>query len=175
MLNKYFPKSRDTWSWSRAAYSDVANIVKLAQDQFQGEVDHIFNIDPYYYAYKLESAIASQNYYKDSQLLMVAKNKDTKELMAYSWAHRGQRADYSLDEMAEAKFIHCDLSLTPRQRVTIVAQALHQMMIWAYQAKVPVLVSTSIRADQKAFLHLHEELGFTVRGSIAYLKLNEIS
>jgi len=37
-----------------------------------------------------------------------------------------------------------------------------------------VLISSTIRADQAGFLRLHEQAGFTIRGSIAYRKTQNV-
>ena len=79
---------------------------------------------------------------------------------------------YAHEELAEARFIHLDLTLSARKRITLTAQILQFWQAWCYACNIPVLVSTSIRTDQGAFMRLHQELGFTVRGSLAYLRIN---
>jgi hypothetical protein len=73
--------------------------------------------------------------------------------------------------MAEARMAHTDLSLTGGQRIHILVQMITYWETWAQALQIPVLVSTSIREEQGAFLKLHERLGFIVRGGIAYKRI----
>ena len=67
--------------------------------------------------------------------------------------------------------LHTDLTLSARQRLSIAVQALTFWQDWAFSLGIPVLVSTSIRQEQTAFMRLHEQLGFTLKGSIAYKRI----
>jgi hypothetical protein len=66
---------------------------------------------------------------------------------------------------------HVDLTLSGRQRIHILTQMIYYWETWAKACDIPVLVSSSIREDQSTFLKLHERLGFTVRGGIAYKRI----
>lgn len=167
----FSPSERDSWAWKAATIRDIPEIVLMAEQLFQSEIDKVFTPDRIFYAYNLELATVLQKYNRTQCLLTVARNKDSNKLMAYGWLGRGSFTQYSRDEMAEAKFAHCDLALPVRTRITLIAQLLEQWQAWCMLNSIPVLVSTSIREDQKAFLRLHEQLGFTIRGSIAYKRI----
>lgn len=169
----YTPSDRDTWNWSLATIRDIPEIVLMAEQLFQSEIDKVFTPDRIFYAYNIELALTGQKYNRSSCLLSVARHKETKKLMAYAWLGRGSYTQYSRDEMAEAKFAHCDLSLPVRTRITLVAQMLEQWEAWCRLHNIPVLVSTTIRADQTAFLRLHERMKYTIRGSIAYKRIKD--
>lgn len=171
MRNKYFPSDRDTWEWRYANLSDTDDIVKMAQSLFQVEIENIFTPDPKLFAYNVDIAITQQYHYQHLTQIMVARNKQTNKLMGWSWIGRGNTTTYAREEMAEARFVHTDLSLPAKTRICLVAQTLQHWIVWCYKYKIPVLVSTSIRQEQQAFLKLHQELGFILRGSIAYKKI----
>ena len=75
--------------------------------------------------------------------------------------------------MAVGEFIHLDLNLTVRRRITLVAQVLEQWISWAEINQIPVLCSTSIREEQEAFMRLHDQYGFQRTGSFAYRRIGE--
>lgn len=170
ILEKYSVTDRDLWTWDLAQLEDVHDIVTMAQGHFQGEIDKFFTPDPRLFAKHVASAIIKQMYSYYMEQLLVARNKTDRTLMAYSWLSRGAYTTYAREEMAEARFAHVDLTLPARQRITLVAQMLQQWSTWCEICGIPVLVSTSIRENQASFMRLHEEAGFTLRGSVAYLK-----
>ena len=158
------------WRW--ADVRDINAIVALAQQQFQGEIDTILTPDPALFAYNVDKAITQQRHTLDQTQLLVCYQDDT--LIAYSWIARGTYTDYSRDEIAEARFLHMDLKLSTRKRIELVQETLDHWRRWCCSINIPVLVSTSIRRDQTAFLRLHERMGFDIRGSIAYLRIKEM-
>jgi hypothetical protein len=170
-LEKYLPSDRDTWSWRIAQLSDVPDIVKMAQDHFQQEMEQIITPDPALFARNIGIAIITQMHQLTEEQVLVARDQTTDQLRAWSWISRGSYTTYSRDEMAEARFVHCDLNLPIRARLTLTAQVLHQWYLWCMTSSVPVLVSSSIRSDQSAFMRLHESAGFSVRGSLAYIRV----
>ena len=171
MLEKYLPSSRDTWSWRPATLSDVNAIVDMAESQFQPEITAVFTPDRRMLARHLAQAIIAQTYNNLEQQIIVARDRDTDALVAWAWLGRGGHTMYAPEEFAEAHFAHIDLTLSTRNRVTIMAQILQQWRLWCLIGGIPVLVSTSIREDQAGFMNLHRAAGFMVRGSFAYLKV----
>ena len=170
-LEKYTPSERDTWTWYLANLEDVQDIVKLASGNFQHEVDAYMKVDLPLFARNLAQTCIKQAYNLYDEQLLVARNKTTNALIGWAWAGRGSYTSYSLDEMAEAKFIHMDMTLPTRTRVTLLAQAVQFWYNWALSCGCPILVSTTIRGDQQAFLHLHQQAGFELKGSIGYLRI----
>lgn len=165
---KYNPET-SPWAWTLASRSDIRDIVEMARTHFQLEIDNIFTPDAEYYAYNLDKAITDQLHYQTKKQLIVARDNTTGALLAYAWIGRGSQTMYAQEEVAEAYFLHIDLDLSARQRIALAAQALTHWITWAKACDIPVLVSTSIRSEQTAFMRLHEQMGFSVRGSMAYL------
>jgi len=148
-LEKFLPSARDTWTWQLADYPDVVDIVNMAESQFQKEIEIYMQPDRDLFSRNLVVSIAKQNYSPYDEQLTVARDNTSHELIAWAWVGRGSYTTYSKNEMAEGKFAHMDLELS----------------------FLPILVSTSIREDQKGFMNLHQAAGFIVRGSIGYLKI----
>jgi len=172
-LEKYLPSERDTWCWRLATMSDVPDIVQMAQDHFQLEMEQIIQPDPQLFARNIAIAIVTQMHQLTEEQVLVARDRTSDQLRAWSWISRGSYTTYSRDEMAEARFVHCDLNQPVRARIAQTAQVLHQWYLWCMTAGIPVLVSTSIRSDQATFMRLHEQAGFSVRGSMAYIRVTE--
>jgi len=170
-LEKFLPSARDTWTWQLADYPDVVDIVNMAESQFQKEIEIYMQPDRDLFSRNLVVSIAKQNYSPYDEQLTVARDNTSHELIAWAWVGRGSYTTYSKNEMAEGKFAHMDLELPVRTRITLLAQILYQWYRWCQICKVPILVSTSIREDQKGFMNLHQAAGFIVRGSIGYLKI----
>jgi len=170
-LEKYLPSDRDTWQWRTAQLSDVPAVVAMAQDHFQQEMEQIIQPDPQLFARNIGIAVITQMHSLTQEQVLVARDRASEELRAWSWISRGSYTTYSRDEMAEARFVHCDLNQPVRARLTQTAQVLQQWYLWCMTAGVPVLVSSSIRSDQAAFMRLHQDAGFSVRGSMAYIRV----
>lgn len=173
ILEKYSHSERDAWVWSIATMEDVADIVAMAEQHFQTEIDQWFTPNPALYARNVATAIIKQMYNIFHEQLIVAKDRTTGQLYAYTWVSRGAYVNYATEEMAEVRFAHCDMTLSTRQRVRLIAQMIQHWHLWAKRCRIPVVVSCSIREDQRAFMHLHTEAGFTLRGSIGYLKVEQ--
>jgi len=173
LYQKYQPQPDDAWQWDYAQYPDVEDMYTMAKQHFEREMDSLLTINDASYRYALDIATSHQRHNLALEQILVCRDKTTNQLLAYSWISRGHRAPYSLDEMAEGKMAHTDLTLPSRQRIHILVQMISYWEIWARSLGIPVLVSTSIREEQATFLRLHERLGFTVRGGIAYKRLTQ--
>ena len=171
ILEKFLPSERDSWTWSLARIPDVPEIVHLAQSQFQTEVDNIFTCDPMIYSKNVSLAVVRQSFNTSDCQIIIARDRQSQKLLAYAWLNRGCYMPYAREECAEAAFLHMDLSLPLRTRVSLMAQILQQWHLWCQILQIPVLVSTTIRSDQIGFLRLHEAAGFSVRGSYAFMKV----
>jgi hypothetical protein len=112
--------------------------------------------------------VVDQQYELKNQQIIVARNNVTKKLMAWAWLVRGNYAVYSATESAEARFAHVALDLPTSTRIKLLAQTIQQWILWCHIHAIPVLISSSIREDQTAFMKLHERFGFIIRGSVAY-------
>jgi hypothetical protein len=158
------------YQWQRAQGTDVADIVRMAQDHFESEADTVWRTDPHTYAYNVAMTVVSQMYNPMDALLMVARDTENR-LIAYVWVARGERAVWSSDEMVVVRIAHVDLGLPTKQRVRLVQDMIGLWETWAVGIGVPVICSTTMRGDQTGFMRIHERMGYQIRGSIAYKRL----
>ena len=161
-----------TWSWESTTGADVPHMVRMAQDHFQTEIDLIFTPDPIAYARNLTLATVAQFYNPAAELLKVAKEQHTGRILAYTWACRGEKTAWSDQEMVFAKMAHVDLRLPVRQRLRLVTGMILEWETWARACGVDIVCSTTMRRDQQGFLDLHRRLGYDVRGSYCYKRLD---
>lgn len=161
---------RIDYTWAPAAGPDVANIVKMAQDYFESEIDQIFTPDPIAYSRNVMVAVVQQFYAPLTQLVSVAKTQQN-DLIAYTWAERNQRAPWSDDEMTVVKMAHVDMTLSARDRIRLVNDMIDMWEAWSLLCGVHVVCSTTMRGDQAAFLRLHQRRGYDVRGSYCYKRI----
>jgi len=171
--DKFLPRDSDIWAWHLATESDVADIVEMAQSFYQAEIEDLFVPRPDVMAYSLHRGLVEQNYSLAREQIIVARDKTTKELLAWAWCKRGIYLPYAVEEVAEAAFAHVKLTLPQRTRITMLAQTIQQWVLWCHLHSIPVLISSSIRAEQTAFMRLHETFGFRVNGSLAYKRINK--
>lgn len=169
--DRYLPNERDTWTWTLArTQDDVTDIVNLAQGFYENEVNDIFTIDPAILRRHVDIAVTEQKYQLNRQQLILARDKTTGKMLAWAWLDRGHYTPYAPEEMADARFAHVDLTLSERTRITLCAQIIQQWILWCNIHSIPVLISSSIREEQMAFLKLHERFGFKRHGSVCYFK-----
>lgn len=159
------------YNWQPATGVDVPDIVRMAEQHFQTEIDAIFKPEPVTYSRNVTLAVVNQFYLPMTELISVARDDDNR-LLAYTWAKRGERAAWSDDEMIVVRMAHLDLNLTSRQRVQLIIDMMKLWEGFAQFAQVPIICSTTMRNDQTAFLKLHAKNGYDVRGSYAYKKLS---
>jgi len=170
-MDKYKISPNDTWTWSKAGHLDVEDILDLVAANYELELDAILVPNRPRMAYHLHKSILQQIFEQHQVLITQARDKTTNKLLAWAWLERGKYTVYAVEELATAEFIHVDLTATARQRITLIAQVLEQWIEWCKVWHIPVLTSSSIRDDQRAFMRLHEQFGFLVRGSIAYKRI----
>lgn len=170
-MSKYTHTEQDAWRWRRAIHTDVEQIVALADQHFAAEITEVFEKSTTRLAYYLHSAILNMHYGLNQHLITVAVIDD--RVVAWAWIERGKYQVYANEEMAVAEFAHVDLSLSTRTRMCLVAQTIESWILWCELNHIPVLCSTSIREDQAGFMRLHDQFGFTRRGSFAYRKIGD--
>lgn len=159
------------YNWTFAHLTDVDDIVKMAEQHFQTEIDLIFKPEPPVYARNLAYAVLNQTYFPGSELLTVARD-DNKRLLAYNWAKSGDRAFWSDDYMINVRMVHLDLALPTRTRIKLIKDMMEHWEELAKLSRNPIICSTTMRHSQDAFLKLHERAGYSVRGSYAYKKIS---
>lgn len=160
------------WQWYLALPKHVESMVDLANAIYSQEIDQILIKNPTRYSYHLHRAVLNQTF-NPSQLLLTVAEDINHKVIAYSWLERGKFTPYSDQEMAVAEILHVDLGLPVRQRMALCAQSMQQWITWCEVNQIPVLTSSSIRADQIGFMRLHQRFGFQVRGSIAYKRIGD--
>jgi hypothetical protein len=159
------------WTWQATTGADVPDIVRMAQDHFETEIDLIFTPDPIAYSRNLTLATVRQFFNPGTELVRVAREVGSDRLLAYTWAIRGDRAPWSDDEMVAVRMAHVDLALPVRQRLRLVTDMVVLWEVWARECGVPVVCSTTMRRDQGGFLEIHRKLGYDIRGSYAYKRV----
>lgn len=164
-----YDPDKDPWTWRMADPSDLTDLVDLTETFFQHEIDQIYTPDRAYYTYKLGQAIWSQTNLQGQELITVARNTD--QVLAYGWATSTIECLWSRERTVEARIVHIRPEITARQRVRLCSQIIQHWQRWAQIIQAQIIVSSTIRSDQAAFLRLHEQQGFIRRGSIAYKKL----
>lgn len=148
----------------------MPDIVNMAQQHFESEIDQIFTPDPIAYSRNITVAVVQQFYAPLTQLVSVARTPHN-QLVAYTWAQRGERAAWSDNEMVVVKMAHMDMSMSARTRVGLVTDMINLWEQWALLCQVPIVCSTTMRGDQAAFLKIHQRAGYDVRGSFCYKRI----
>jgi hypothetical protein len=169
---QYAHTASDAWRWRSPTGADTQDIVDLALVCFGSETDTFFQNDPVEYGRNVMLATVNQFYNPLTELLCVAHEGDV--LMGYTWAVRGQYSAWSREEMVTIRMAHVRLDLPPRQRIQLLAQMIQMWEVWAKACRINIIFSSTIRESQDPFLRLHERAGYTVRGSCAYKRLNQI-
>lgn len=170
-MNRLAYTDTDAWQWRPAEYADVEAILDLVDQNYSHEITGILTPNRPRMAYHLNKAILQQTFEPHTCLLTVAVDRHSNILRAWTWLERGKWTVYASEEMAVAEFVHVDLALSVRDRIRLCYQTLELWIKWCKILNIPVLCSTTIRDDQQAFMRLHQQAGFAVRGSFAYLRI----
>lgn len=160
------------YSWRLSEIADTNDIVAMAQQHFEGEIDSIFTPEVPTMLRNVTFAIMNQIYYPGSEMITVCREEGSNRLLAYTWAKSNDRACWSDDNMICVRMAHVDLALPARLRVRLVRDMMsHWERLAAYSGN-NIICSTTMRHEQDGFLKLHERNGYSVRGSYAYKKLD---
>jgi len=170
-MNNLTYKDTNPWTWTKAEHTDVNAILDLVQANYESEIVDILTPNRPRMAYHLHKGIMDQIFKAESNLITVAKDKTSNEVIAWAWLERGKFTVYADEEMAVAEFAHVKLDLSTRIKMQLVAQILEQWIAYATMYAIPVLCSTTIREDQAGFMRLHDQFGFSRRGSFAYKRI----
>ena len=159
------------WTWYNAGGPDVNDIVAMARKHFETEIDSVFTPDPIAYSRNLTLAAVNQFYRPSTELLKVCRDSDH-QLLGYVWAYRSA-APWSDDAMCAIRMVHVDLELTTRDRVQMIREMIMQWELWCVESDIPVVCSTTMRGDQEGFMHIHQRMGYDIRGSYAYKRIKK--
>jgi len=157
------------WTWAAATGMDVPAIKDIAESWFQREIETIFRPDPIAYMRNITTAVVNQYYSPGSELILVARTDQN--IVGYLWVKRNQRAPWSDEEMAMVQMVHVDMTLTARDRVRMIREMISAWESWCENFGVGIVCSTTMRGDQGAFLRIHQQCGYDVRGSYCYKRL----
>ena len=171
------------WSLAHPLH-DVEDIVELADSNFGTEADGILNKSKAVFRHRLTVACTEQLFNKGREFIAVCREPQAgyfdgedlivpDKLLGFCWFDRGGYTTYSNEEISNAKFHHIDLGLPVRTRVRLVNQMIDQHILWAHTWGIPVVCSTSIRAEHDGFMKIHKKRGFTVNGSYAWIRTEE--
>lgn len=151
---------------------DVDYIVEMAQNHFQRDIESVLKPDPDLFRHCVTMTSTNQLFDKRKEFLAVAKN-DPYSILGFCWFDRGGYTTYSREEISNAKFHHCDLTLPVRTRYKLINEMIDQHVLWANICGVPIICSTSIRGEHDGFMRMHEKRGFKVAGSYAWARTEE--
>lgn len=164
------------WSLANPLH-DVDDIVEMADSFFGHEADGIVTRSRAVFRHRVTVACTEQLFNKSREFIAVCRqiplvdlNDGNTKLLGFCWFDRGGYTTYSNEEISNAKFHHLDLSLPVRNRVRLVNEMIDQHILWAHTWGVPIVCSTSIRAEHDGFMKIHAKRGFTVNGSYAWIR-----
>jgi hypothetical protein len=171
------------WSLAHPLH-DVEDIVEMADSLFGHEADGILTRSRDVFRHRVTVATTEQLFNKGREFIAVCRAEPVFEqwletgtgqgkLLGFCWFDRGGYTTYSNEEISNAKFHHLDLSLPVRTRVKILNEMIDQHILWAHTWGIPVVCSTSIRAEHDGFMRIHKKRGFTVNGSYAWMRTEE--
>lgn len=165
----------DPWRWRAAQGPDVPGIVDLVLRNYEQDGAGIAEINPVEGSRNLMHAIVNQMYNPKQEMITVAVDTDDDTILAFTWCQRDVRQPWSTEEMIVPKLLSVDLGMTARCRTALCVQAMFTWERWAHVCKVACINSSSMRQDWQAFMHLHERMDYTVRGSQAFKRLNNLT
>lgn len=169
ILERYAPSDRDTWTWRLANIHDIDQIVAISQKTFCDEVADISQFDTDLFAKNLSLGVVRQAFNKLDEQIVVAE--ELGQVIAWAWLVRGSYTTYSRDEVADGRFVHVAVDLPIRKKITLLAQIIQQWILWTTVCGIPVIHSSTLQREQQAFLRLHEQAGFIIRGSTAFYRI----
>lgn len=158
------------YTWTLATPRDSEDIMTLNL-LIKHEVDTIFNFNPNVLSHHIVTALVNQFYTGKTDLVAVARD-DNNKLLAYTWVKTGDRSMWSTEEVASVRMAHVNPNLSVRSRIRLLED---QMDIWERFAQIhsiPIVYSNTLREQQHVFIKMHQQRGYIVRGSAAYLKVN---
>lgn len=171
LLEKYQPTETDAWFWNYAEIQDINDMVALTRTNYEKDAANYFNINEAVGRYNLDLTITKQRHNLASDQILICRDKATGKLLAWAWIIRGKTVPFSSDEMAEANMASIDLTLPVRTRIHLFSQIVYYWEVWARACSIPIIISSSLRIDNKGFTDLHKRAGYEIRGGIAVKRI----
>lgn len=150
---------------------DIGDIMELTARNYSDDAQIFAKKDHGVFEHIITVTLTTQLFDKSKEFVAVCRDKG--KLLGYCWFDRGGYTTYSRDEISNAKYHHVDLELSPRLRVRLINEMIDQHLLWAARWGIPVVCSSSIRADYEPFMRIHGKRGFTVMGSYAWIRTEE--
>ena len=165
------------WSLAHPLH-DVEDMIELSDSLYGHEADGILKRDRNVFRHRLTVATTEQLFNKSREFIAVCRSFEPPEygqgqLLAFCWFDRGGYTTYSNEEISNAKFHHLDLGLPVRTRVRLINEMIDQHILWAHTWSIPIVCSTSIRAEHDGFMKIHKKRGFTVNGSYGWCRTDQ--
>ena len=173
-LDKFRHSATDPWVWRAAEGTDIPAIISLIERNSGPDREGITDINPVEGSRNLMHAIVNQTYVPKQEMVSVAQLKDTKEIVAFNWAQRDKRFAWSTEEFVESRFMSIETQMSRRIRLALAVQGIRQYERWATLCELKLVVSNSMRRDWEFYMHIHERLGWCVRGGTAYKRLSTV-
>lgn len=151
---------------------EVEAVVELADRLYGHEADGVLGRDRAVFRKYVTLAAVYQVFDRTREFLAGCWDGD--RLLGYCWFDRGGYTTYSPLEITNAKFHHIDLTLPAKTRVRILNAMIDQHILWAGHCGIPVICSTSVRAEHDGFMRVHAKRGFTVNGSYAWGRTEDL-
>lgn len=166
-----FSYQNENYVWTRATTKDITDMLMLSENNYLNELNDLYEYNREIFQYTLTQGILTQEYFVQSQLIVVARDKTTNKLLCWAMATNNNTISFSKETSLEVKFIHTELNLPKRTLMKLIVQCLEMFILFQHHNNIPMLVSSSMRVDQHTFMKIHEKLNFKVRGSVAYRRL----
>lgn len=173
-LEAYKISDSDTWQWAPCLGTDIADMLEMSREQYEADLAGQFKFDAHRSAQAMTIGVVNQLYQPTTELMCVARDKESKQVLAWFWAKRGCYQEFSVEESSELRIIHCRKDIANRAKVGLVAQAVLLWQQWGMENQIPILVSATLRGDQSAFLRLLEASGFIIHGSYAFWRTDDV-
>ena len=107
------------YTWTYAAMTDASALMDLSL-KVQFEVDTIFNFNPNVLAHNIVTGLVNQFYTGKTDLIAIVRDND--KIIAYTWAHSGERSMWSNEELVSIRMAHVDPDLTDRQKILLLKE-----------------------------------------------------
>jgi hypothetical protein len=118
-LEGYRISDDDSWQWLPVTGPDIADMLAMSRDQYEEDSAGQFKIDMHKSAQVLTVGVVNQLYQPTSELLCVARDKESKQVVAWFWAKRGCYQEFSSEESSELRVIHVRKDIANRHRTNI--------------------------------------------------------
>ena len=153
---------------------DVQEIVNMA-DKYFVDTGEVMTKNKEIFRKNVTVTSTVQLFDKTKEFLAVCREtkEDSERMLGYCWFDRFGYTTYSADEISNAKFHHVEPDLSPRVKIKLLDEMIDQHILWAYNCGIPVICSTSVRAEHDVFMRLHKRRGFTVMGSYSWIRTEE--